>query len=95
MTTNMTPKQMAELIAKLQAENAAMKSKAKAKLTLKVSNKGGISLYGMQRFPVTLYPEQWDTVLSMADQIKAFAQENAALLAERQANPIVTADATA
>lgn len=70
----------AELIAQieaLKAENAKLKAQGQGKLTLKVSDKGAISLYGMGRFPVTLYREQWERVLGAADQIKAFIEANA------------------
>jgi hypothetical protein len=62
-------------LAKLKAENEALKAK-KNKLSLKVSEKGAISLYGMGRFPVSLYPDQWDQVIGFADKIKAFVDEN-------------------
>ena len=51
-------------------------TKAPAKLTMKVSDKGALSLYGMGRFPVTLYREQWERVLGMADEIKSFITAN-------------------
>jgi len=43
---------------------------------LKVSEKGGLSVYGMGRFPITLYREQWERLLSMGDEIRAFIREN-------------------
>jgi hypothetical protein len=43
---------------------------------MKVSEKGAVSVYGLGRFPVTLYKEQWEKLLSMADEIKAFIAEN-------------------
>ena len=49
-------------------------------LTLKVSAKGAVSVYGMGRFPVTLYREQWERVLGHADAIRAFIDANAAAL---------------
>ena len=61
---------------RLRAENAALKSKANQELRLKVSEKGGVSLYGLGRFPVTLYKEQWDKLLNYTDEISAFIQEN-------------------
>jgi len=72
----------------LQAQNAALQAKlAEAnkprKLTLKVSAKGAISLYGMGKFPVTLYTQQWDRVLDAADEIRAFQAANASLLATK------------
>ncbi|CAN5624951.1 hypothetical protein BH10ACI4_BH10ACI4_07450 [soil metagenome] len=61
---------------RLRAENAQLKSKDKGGLTLKVSEKGGLSLYGMGRFPVTLYKEQWLRILARAPEIEAFIREN-------------------
>ena len=49
---------------------------SKGGLTLKVSEKGGVSLYGMGRFPVTLYKEQWLRILASAPEIEAFIREN-------------------
>ena len=72
---------MAEL-ARLRAENEALKAaKPKGKLTLKITDKGGISLYGMGRFPVTLYAGQWLKVLDIAQQIKDFIEANKSALA--------------
>jgi len=61
---------------RLKAENAKLKNKAAAGLTLKVSEKGAVSLYGMGRFPVTLYKEQWLRILASAAEIEAFIREN-------------------
>ena len=41
-----------------------------------MSDKGGVSVYGLGRFPVTLYKEQWTKLLDMADEIRAFIREN-------------------
>jgi hypothetical protein len=60
----------------LRAENAKLKSKDSAGLSLKVSEKGAVSLYGMGRFPVTLYKEQWLRILASAPEIEAFIREN-------------------
>ena len=49
-------------------------------ITMKVSEKGAISLYGLGRFPVTLYAGQWDRLLNEADQISSFIKANASLL---------------
>jgi len=61
---------------RLKAENARLKNKGAAGLSLKVSEKGAVSLYGMGRFPVTLYKEQWLRILSSAAEIEAFIREN-------------------
>ena len=64
--------------AELEAEIARLRGKLekKNKLTLKVSEKGGASLYGIGRFPLTLYKEQWARVLDHADAIRAFLAEH-------------------
>lgn len=58
----------------LEAMVMAMKTQATRKLTLKVSAKGAVSLYGMGRFPVTLYAQQWDKVLDEAQTIRDFIE---------------------
>ena len=72
----MSESEMQAELERLRAENAQLKSKDKGGLTLKVSEKGGVSLYGMGRFPVTLYKEQWLRVLASAPEIEAFIREN-------------------
>ena len=57
---------------KLKAENAALKARGSKGVSLKVSEKGAVSVYGLGRFPVTLYQEQWLKLLDMADQIRDF-----------------------
>ena len=61
---------------RLRAENEALKRRQQRGVTLKVSEKGGVSVYGLGRFPVTLYKEQWTKLLDMADEIRAFIREN-------------------
>ena len=61
---------------RLRNENAALKKKAATGITMKVSEKGGLSVYGMGRFPVTLYKEQWLKLLDMSDDIRAFIAAN-------------------
>ena len=62
---------------RLRAENTALKEKrAPGAISIKVSEKGGVSVYGMGRFPITFYQEQWLRLLGMADEIKAFIEEN-------------------
>ncbi len=65
---------------RLRAENEALKAKEKRGTYLKVSEKGGVSLYGMRRFPITFYREEWDRILGLSDEIRAFIQANAAQL---------------
>jgi hypothetical protein len=57
---------------RLKAENAALKAQATRGVSMKVSEKGGVSVYGLGRFPVTLYKEQWTKLLDLADDIRAF-----------------------
>lgn len=65
-------------LARLKAENEALKGKKSSAgtLSMKVSEKGALSIYGMGRFPVTLYKEQWLKLLGIADDIKKFIEEN-------------------
>ena len=62
-------------LARLRAENERLKRTQSRGITLKVSEKGGVSVYGLGRFPVTLYKEQWTKLLDMADEIRAFIAE--------------------
>jgi hypothetical protein len=61
---------------RLRAENERLKRTQSRGITLKVSEKGGVSVYGMGRFPVTLYKEQWIKLLDMADEIRAFIRDH-------------------
>ena len=61
---------------RLRAENEKLKKSGRGKLAMKVSEKGALSVYGMGRFPVTLYKEQWARLLEMADENRAFIREN-------------------
>jgi hypothetical protein len=65
---------------RLRAENERLKSQGGRGVSLKVSEKGGVSVYGLGRFPVTLYKEQWTKLLAMADEIRAFIKEHDAQL---------------
>jgi hypothetical protein len=65
---------------RLKAENEALKGRTGRGMSLKVSEKGAVSVYGLGRFPVTLYQEQWLKLLEMADEIKTFIAENAGRL---------------
>ena len=71
-------------IEKLRAENEALKSKQSRGLGLKVSEKGAVSLYGVGRFPVTLYKEQWAKILGMKEDIEVFIQANDHLLKAKE-----------
>ncbi len=63
-------------IERLKNENAALKKPERGKISFKVSEKGALSVYGMGRFPVTLYREQWEKLLGVADEIRAFIRDN-------------------
>ena len=65
---------------RLKAENERLKTRQTRGVSLKVSEKGGVSVYGLGRFPVTLYKEQWARLLDMADDIRTFIRENDAKL---------------
>jgi hypothetical protein len=65
---------------RLRAENERLKNHRSRGLSLKVSEKGGVSVYGLGRFPVTLYKEQWARLLDMADDIRGFIRDNDAKL---------------
>ena len=76
-----------EILSKVQAGELSVEEAAKllaepkrGQLYCKVSEKGGISVYGLQRMPVTLYVEQWERLLAFADEIPAFMKENNARL---------------
>ena len=72
-------------IAKLRAENEALKKPAaRGQLSLKVSEKGALSVYGLGRFPVTLYREQWEKLLGMGDQIRQFIEDNDSQLKKKE-----------
>ena len=61
---------------RLKLENERLKTRQTRGVSLKVSEKGGVSVYGLGRFPVTLYKEQWIRLLDIADDIRAFIKEH-------------------
>ena len=69
---------------RLRAENAALKSRPGRGVSMRVSEKGGVSVYGLGRFPVTLYKEQWVRLLDLADDIRAFIREHEAALKAKE-----------
>ena len=69
---------------RLREENAALKKGAARGVSLKVSEKGGLSVYGLGRFPVTLYKEQWVKLLDMADDIRAFLKAHDSQLKSKE-----------
>ena len=70
---------------RLRAENAALKSRTTKGVSMKVSEKGGLSVYGLGRFPITLYKEQWTRLLDMSDDIRAFLRDHDAALKTKPA----------
>ena len=84
LSTMPTEEEMQAEIERLRAENEALKRPARGQMSLKVSEKGALSVYGLGRFPVTLYREQWEKLLAMADQIRQFIQDNTHLLKKKE-----------
>ena len=80
-----TPEQK---LARLEAENRALREQIEQRkpgqLRLKISEKGGLSVYGLGRFPVTLYKEQWTRLLDYSDEIRSFIKDNDQLLKAKQ-----------
>jgi hypothetical protein len=72
----MTEEDLKAELERVKAENDRLKSERGRSVSLKVSEKGGVSVYGLGRFPVTLYKEQWTKLLTMADEIRAFIKEH-------------------
>ena len=80
----MSDEELKAELERLRSENAALKKGATAEICMKVSEKGAVSIYGMGRFPVTLYKEQWLKLLDMSDEIRAFIAANEAKLKARE-----------
>ena len=72
----MSDEDMKAELERLRKENEALKKGASTGITMKVSEKGALSVYGMGRFPVTLYKEQWLKLLDMSDDIRTFIAAN-------------------
>jgi hypothetical protein len=72
----MSDEDMKSELERLRAENERLKNRQTRGVSLKVSEKGGVSVYGLGRFPVTLYKEQWARLLDMSDDIRTFIREN-------------------
>lgn len=68
---------------RLKAENEALKARGSKGVSMKVSEKGGVSVYGLGRFPVTLYQEQWLKLLDLAEDIRAFIREHESALKKK------------
>ena len=80
----MSDEDMKAELERLRSENAALKKGASGAIRMKVSEKGALSVYGMGRFPVTLYKEQWLRLLNISDQIRTFIAENDAQLKAKE-----------
>ncbi len=72
----MTDEDLKAELERLRSENTALKKGASTGISMKVSEKGALSIYGMGRFPVTLYKEQWLKLLGMSEDIRAFIAAN-------------------
>ncbi len=72
----LTFKELEQKLAEMEAENEALKKAKQTRLSMKVSEKGALSVYGLGRFPVTLYHEQWSKLADLMPQIKDFIADN-------------------
>ena len=80
----MSDKELKAELERLRSENAALKRGTSSGIRMKVSDKGAVSVYGMGRFPVTLYKEQWLKLLDMAAEIRAFIAANESQLKAKE-----------
>ena len=78
------PDDLKNEVERLRAENASLKKGAARGISLKVSEKGGVSVYGLGRFPVTLYKEQWKKLLDMSTEIRSFIEANDSQLKSKE-----------
>jgi hypothetical protein len=78
--STMSDEELKAELERLRNENAALKKGASSAIRMQVSEKGAVSIYGMGRFPVTLYKEQWLKLLDKSDDIRAFIAANEARL---------------
>jgi hypothetical protein len=76
----MSEEDMRAELERLRSENAALKKSSSKGVSMKVSEKGGLSVYGLGRFPITLYKEQWTKLLDLSDEIRAFIKAHEAEL---------------
>ena len=79
----MSNEDLKDELERLRKENEALKKGASSNIRMKVSEKGAVSIYGMGRFPVTLYKEQWLKLLDMSIEIRAFITANEAQLKKK------------
>jgi hypothetical protein len=78
-----TEAEMKAELERLKAENEELKARSSRPVSMKVSEKGGLSVYGLGRFPVTLYQEQWLKLLELANDIQAFIRDHQAELKKK------------
>jgi hypothetical protein len=79
-----TEEELKAELEKLKAENAALKARGGRGVSMKVSEKGAVSVYGLGRFPVTLYQEQWLKLLDMSEDIRSFIREHEGQLKKKE-----------
>jgi hypothetical protein len=72
----MAPEELQAELERLRAENEALKKPSRGSMYMKVSEKGALSVYGLGRFPVTLYREQWEKLLGMGDELRQFIKDH-------------------
>ena len=80
----MSDEDLKDELERLRKENEALRKDTSSSIRMKVSEKGAVSIYGMGRFPVTLYKEQWLKLLDMSAEIRAFIASNEAHLKKKQ-----------
>ena len=80
----MSDEDLKDELERLRKENEALRKDTSSSIRMKVSEKGAVSIYGMGRFPVTLYKEQWLKLLEMSAEIRAFIAANDAHLKKKQ-----------
>jgi hypothetical protein len=80
----MSDEDLKDELERLRKENEALRKDTSCSIRMKVSEKGAVSIYGMGRFPVTLYKEQWLKLLDMSTEIRAFIAANEAHLKKKQ-----------
>jgi hypothetical protein len=68
---------------RLRAENEGLKARKSQETRLQVSQKGAVSLYGIRRFPVTFYANEWDIILGMADDVRTFISQHESELKQK------------
>ncbi len=71
-----TDQEMRAEIERLRAENENLKARKHQETRLQVSQKGAVSLYGIRRFPITFYADEWDTILGMANEVRTFISQH-------------------